>query len=135
MYIISCIDKSKTIIASIWKAVLYFDKTNTSKILFLEPKNSLIPETRISLVIIKILGMPMRNPYLLLNTNVKKHKIKITSNLSAIGSNILPSLDVWLYFLAIKPSKQSVIEQKIKIQQQSQCRISLKSTYNHDNEN
>ena len=85
---------SKTIIASIWKAVLYFDKTNTSKILFLEPKNSLIPETRISLVIIKILGMPKRNPYLLLNTNVKKHKIKITNNLSAIGSNILPSSDV-----------------------------------------
>ena len=71
----SCMDKSKTIIASIWRAVLYFDKTNTSKILFLEPKNSLIPETRISLVIIKILGMPMRNPYLLLNTNVKKLKI------------------------------------------------------------
>ena len=89
-----CIDVSIMIIASIWKAVLYFDKTKTSKILFFEPKNSLIPETRISLVTIKILGIPMRNPYLSLKTKVKKHKIKITNSLSAIGSNILPRLDV-----------------------------------------
>ena len=41
------------------QAVLYFDKVNTSKILFLVPKNSRIPETRISLVIINMLGMPM----------------------------------------------------------------------------
>ena len=51
---------SNKVKASIWKAVLYFDKSNTSKILCLDPKNSLIPETKISLVIIKILGMPIR---------------------------------------------------------------------------
>ena len=54
-----CVDVRIKIIANIWQAVLYFDKVNTSKILFLVPKNSRIPETRISLVIIYMLGMPM----------------------------------------------------------------------------
>ena len=46
------------------------------------------------------------------------HK-EITRNntriLSAIGSNISPSVEVNLYFLAKKPSKKSVIEARTKI--------------------
>ena len=91
-------------------AVFHFDKRVTSRIIFSDLRFSLNPDIKISLKIIKIDDKTNKVPKLL----ISGIKVKITSNLSAIGSNILPISVSSLFFLANQPSKKSEIAANIK---------------------
>ena len=86
-------------------AVFHFDKRVTLRIIFSELRFSLNPDINISLKIIKI-DDRTNKPSKLLISGIK---VKITSNLSAIGSKILPISVSLLFFLANQPSKKSEI--------------------------
>lgn len=91
-------------------AVFHFDKRVTSRIIFSDLRFSLNPDIKISLKIIKIDDKTNKLSKLL----ISGIKVKITSNLSAIGSNILPISVSSLFFLANQPSKKSEIAANIK---------------------
>ena len=91
-------------------AVFHFDKRVTLRIIFSDLRFSLNPDIKISLKIIKIDDKINKLSKLL----ISGIKVKITSNLSAIGSKILPISVSSSFFLASQPSKKSEIAANIK---------------------
>ena len=83
--------------------VLTFAKFETGIFILILAKNSLKPETIISLVI--IINAAITSKLFIVPFIINKTKAAETSILSAIGSNSSPSFDSSLKILASKPSK------------------------------